>query len=232
MARRLVKEGVAGAAVHHPRPGPHADPDRFQRLPTAYPYSLMVPQSTTERLLLERLEELGGAVAAAEDGDRNRSGLPTGVTATIRRRRSHLRALRRRRRRHSQHRARTGGYRIRGRRVRRVVRAGRRQAGRRRAARRGDPVLGDGRPDRGGTASRRHPSNRRAGRRLPRGTLCAVRPADSRHPRGRGPLGRHRRHLGLAVPRFITASPTPSARAACCSPATRRTCTAPQVDRA
>ncbi|MGZ5397099.1 MAG: FAD-dependent monooxygenase, partial [Mycobacterium sp.] len=34
----------------------------FSGLPTDYPYSLMVPQSTTERLLLERLEELGGAV--------------------------------------------------------------------------------------------------------------------------------------------------------------------------
>lgn len=37
-------------------------PVRFDKLPTAYPYVLMVPQSTTEQVLLERLEELGGTV--------------------------------------------------------------------------------------------------------------------------------------------------------------------------
>lgn len=37
-------------------------PVRFDKLPTAYPYVLMVPQSTTEQVLLERLEELGGKV--------------------------------------------------------------------------------------------------------------------------------------------------------------------------
>jgi 2-polyprenyl-6-methoxyphenol hydroxylase-like FAD-dependent oxidoreductase len=35
----------------------------FSGLPTAYPFSLMVPQSTTEAVLLARLTELGGAVA-------------------------------------------------------------------------------------------------------------------------------------------------------------------------
>lgn len=54
----------------------------FSGLPTAYPYSLMVPQSTTEAVLLHRLTELGGAVrrpttltSIAADGD--------GVTATF-----------------------------------------------------------------------------------------------------------------------------------------------------
>jgi 2-polyprenyl-6-methoxyphenol hydroxylase-like FAD-dependent oxidoreductase len=37
-------------------------PIRFDRLPTEYPYTLMVPQNITEQVLLERLEELGGGV--------------------------------------------------------------------------------------------------------------------------------------------------------------------------
>src|SRR2546425_906868 len=37
-------------------------PVDFSMLPTEFPYSLMVPQATTERLLLDRLTELGGAV--------------------------------------------------------------------------------------------------------------------------------------------------------------------------
>ena len=35
-------------------------PIDFAALPTEYPYTLMAPQSTTERLLLDRLIELGG----------------------------------------------------------------------------------------------------------------------------------------------------------------------------
>ncbi len=35
---------------------------RFDGLPTRYPYTLMVPQSTTEAILLSRLRELGGRV--------------------------------------------------------------------------------------------------------------------------------------------------------------------------
>jgi 2-polyprenyl-6-methoxyphenol hydroxylase-like FAD-dependent oxidoreductase len=35
---------------------------RFDRLPTDYPYVLMIPQSSTEQVLLERLEELDGEV--------------------------------------------------------------------------------------------------------------------------------------------------------------------------
>lgn len=37
-------------------------PVRFDRLPTKYPYTLMVPQNVTEQVLLDRLEELGGSV--------------------------------------------------------------------------------------------------------------------------------------------------------------------------
>jgi 2-polyprenyl-6-methoxyphenol hydroxylase-like FAD-dependent oxidoreductase len=37
-------------------------PVRFDRLPTAYPYTLMVPQNITEQVLLNRFEELGGKV--------------------------------------------------------------------------------------------------------------------------------------------------------------------------
>ncbi|QGN31506.1 FAD-dependent monooxygenase [Microlunatus sp. Gsoil 973] len=42
----------------------------FDRLPTAYPYVLMVPQSTTEQVLLDRLTELGGAVLRPRRLDR------------------------------------------------------------------------------------------------------------------------------------------------------------------
>ena len=62
VARRLVKEGVQ-APRFTIRDGKRTlIPVDFSVLPTAYPYSLMVPQSTTERLLLDRLVELGGSV--------------------------------------------------------------------------------------------------------------------------------------------------------------------------
>jgi len=35
---------------------------RFDRLPTRYPYTLMIPQNRTEAILLDRLRELGGQV--------------------------------------------------------------------------------------------------------------------------------------------------------------------------
>ena len=82
VARRLVKEGM-----HAPRftirDGRRTlIPVDFSVLPTDYPYSLMVPQATTERLLLERLTELGGTVlrpktlaSVIQDAD--------GVTATF-----------------------------------------------------------------------------------------------------------------------------------------------------
>jgi 2-polyprenyl-6-methoxyphenol hydroxylase-like FAD-dependent oxidoreductase len=82
VARRLVKEGVQ-APRFTIRDGRHTlIPIDFSVLSTDYPYSLMVPQATTERLLLDRLTELGGAVirpkiltAVTQD--------PDGVTATF-----------------------------------------------------------------------------------------------------------------------------------------------------
>jgi len=82
VARRLVKEGI-----HAPRftirDGRRTlIPVDFSALPTDYPYSSMVPQATTERLLLERLTALGGTVlrpktlaSLIQDAD--------GVTATF-----------------------------------------------------------------------------------------------------------------------------------------------------
>lgn len=82
VSRRLVKEGVKAPRFTIRDRGRTLLPVDFSGLPTDYPYSLMVSQSTTERLLLERLGELGGSVlrpkklaALAED--------PDGVTATF-----------------------------------------------------------------------------------------------------------------------------------------------------
>jgi len=82
VSRRLVKEGVEAPRFTIRDRGRTLIPIDFSGLPTEYPYSLMVPQSTTERLLLERLEELGGFVqrprsVTAIDQD------PDGVTATF-----------------------------------------------------------------------------------------------------------------------------------------------------
>jgi 2-polyprenyl-6-methoxyphenol hydroxylase-like FAD-dependent oxidoreductase len=62
IARRLVAQGcsVPVFAVHD-RARVVARVD-FAGLPTAYPYTLMLPQSRTEAILNERLEELGGEV--------------------------------------------------------------------------------------------------------------------------------------------------------------------------
>jgi 2-polyprenyl-6-methoxyphenol hydroxylase-like FAD-dependent oxidoreductase len=82
VTRRLVKEGVQAPVFSIRDHGRTLIPIDFSALPTQYPYSLMVPQSTTERLLLDRLVELGGSVlrpkavtAIAQDAD--------GVTATF-----------------------------------------------------------------------------------------------------------------------------------------------------
>jgi 2-polyprenyl-6-methoxyphenol hydroxylase-like FAD-dependent oxidoreductase len=62
VSRRLLKEGVQ-APRFTIRDGRRVlIPVDFSALPTNYPYSLMVPQATTERLLLDRLTELGGTV--------------------------------------------------------------------------------------------------------------------------------------------------------------------------
>jgi 2-polyprenyl-6-methoxyphenol hydroxylase-like FAD-dependent oxidoreductase len=62
VARRLVKEGVQ-APNFTIRDGKNVlIPIDFSRLPSAYPYTLLLPQNDTERLLLERVVELGGEV--------------------------------------------------------------------------------------------------------------------------------------------------------------------------
>jgi 2-polyprenyl-6-methoxyphenol hydroxylase-like FAD-dependent oxidoreductase len=62
VARRLVKEGIRAPRFSIRDRARTLIPIDFSELPTDYPYSLMVPQSTTERLLLDRLVELGGSV--------------------------------------------------------------------------------------------------------------------------------------------------------------------------
>src|SRR4051794_24141746 len=82
VSRRLVKEGVQAPLFSIRDRNRTLIPIDFSTLPTAYPYSLMVPQATTERVLLDRLVELGGTVArpksltsVTQDDD--------GVTATF-----------------------------------------------------------------------------------------------------------------------------------------------------
>jgi len=82
VSRRLVKEGVQAPRFTIRDGRRLLIPVDFSGLPTEYPYSLMVPQATTERLLLDRLTELGGAVlrpktlaSLRQDAD--------GVTATF-----------------------------------------------------------------------------------------------------------------------------------------------------
>jgi hypothetical protein len=77
-------------------------PVPFDQLPTDYPYALMVPQNITEKVLLDRLEELGGRV--------HRPSFAIGVASDRRRCRSHAGRvrcgqgrLRHRGRRHGQH---------------------------------------------------------------------------------------------------------------------------------
>jgi 2-polyprenyl-6-methoxyphenol hydroxylase-like FAD-dependent oxidoreductase len=82
VSRRLLKEGVQAPRFTIRDGRRTLIPIDFSVLPTDYPYSLMVPQDTTERLLLDRLTELGGTVirpktltAVGQDAD--------GVTATF-----------------------------------------------------------------------------------------------------------------------------------------------------
>jgi 2-polyprenyl-6-methoxyphenol hydroxylase-like FAD-dependent oxidoreductase len=62
VSRRLVKEGIQAPRFTIRDGARTLIPVDFSTLPTDYPYSLMVPQATTERLLLDRLTELGGTV--------------------------------------------------------------------------------------------------------------------------------------------------------------------------
>jgi 2-polyprenyl-6-methoxyphenol hydroxylase-like FAD-dependent oxidoreductase len=60
VSRRLVKEGIQSPRFTIRDGRRILIPVDFSVLPTEYPYSLMVSQATTERLLLDRLTELGG----------------------------------------------------------------------------------------------------------------------------------------------------------------------------
>jgi len=82
VSSRLVKEGVQAPRFTIRDGSRTLIPVDFSALPTDYAYSLMVPQATTERLLVDRLTELGGTVirpktltSVVQDAD--------GVTATF-----------------------------------------------------------------------------------------------------------------------------------------------------
>lgn len=81
VSERLVAEGIEAPRFTIRDRDKILVPIRFDDLPSAFPYALMVSQAVTERVLLERLIELGGHVRRpltlvdlAQDG--------TGVTAT------------------------------------------------------------------------------------------------------------------------------------------------------
>jgi 2-polyprenyl-6-methoxyphenol hydroxylase-like FAD-dependent oxidoreductase len=59
---RLVALGVPAAGFSIRDGGRELIGVPFGGLPTRYPYTLMIPQDLTEKVLLERLEELGGTV--------------------------------------------------------------------------------------------------------------------------------------------------------------------------
>lgn len=82
VARRLVKEGIQAPLFSIRDRARTLIPIDFSELPTAYPYSLMVPQSTTEKLLLDRLLELGGSVIRPKTLTSITQD-PDGVTATF-----------------------------------------------------------------------------------------------------------------------------------------------------
>jgi 2-polyprenyl-6-methoxyphenol hydroxylase-like FAD-dependent oxidoreductase len=82
VARRMVKAGLI-APRFTMREGPRIlIPVDFSQLPTEHPYTLMLSQADTERLLLERLHELGGEVIRPKTLSRIVQDA-TGVTATF-----------------------------------------------------------------------------------------------------------------------------------------------------
>ena len=91
VARRLVKEGVQAPRFSIRDGSRTLIPIDFSVLPTDYPYSLMLPQCSTERLLLDRLVELGGTVlrpktliTIAQDADGVTAGFDDGDTICAR----------------------------------------------------------------------------------------------------------------------------------------------------
>jgi 2-polyprenyl-6-methoxyphenol hydroxylase-like FAD-dependent oxidoreductase len=82
VARRMVKAGLI-APRFTMREGPRIlIPVDFSELPTEHPYTLMLSQADTERLLLERLHELGGEVIRPKTLSRIVQDA-AGVTATF-----------------------------------------------------------------------------------------------------------------------------------------------------
>jgi 2-polyprenyl-6-methoxyphenol hydroxylase-like FAD-dependent oxidoreductase len=63
VTRRLLKEGIEAPRFTIREGAKVLLPIDFGGLVTDYPFTLLVPQSTTERLLLERVRELGGDVS-------------------------------------------------------------------------------------------------------------------------------------------------------------------------
>jgi 2-polyprenyl-6-methoxyphenol hydroxylase-like FAD-dependent oxidoreductase len=82
VTRRLVKEGIEAPRFAIRDGAKVLLSIDFSGLQTAYPFTLLVPQSTTERLLLERVRELGGDVIRPKVLDTVVQDT-TGVTATF-----------------------------------------------------------------------------------------------------------------------------------------------------
>jgi 2-polyprenyl-6-methoxyphenol hydroxylase-like FAD-dependent oxidoreductase len=66
VTRRLVKEGIEAPRFAIRDGAKQLLSIDFSGLETAYPFTLLVPQCTTERLLLDRVRELGGDVIRAK----------------------------------------------------------------------------------------------------------------------------------------------------------------------
>ncbi len=96
VSRRLVEAGLAAPRFTIRQGSRVLMPVDFSGLPTCYPYSLMISQADTERVLEERLNELGGKVirpktlshlsqdefgvtATFDDGDSIRAGFVVGA---------------------------------------------------------------------------------------------------------------------------------------------------------
>ena len=82
VARRMVKAGLIAPRFTMREGRQILIPVDFSALPTKHPYTLMLSQADTERLLLERLHELGGEVIRPKSLSRLTQGAD-GVTATF-----------------------------------------------------------------------------------------------------------------------------------------------------
>jgi 2-polyprenyl-6-methoxyphenol hydroxylase-like FAD-dependent oxidoreductase len=82
VARRMVKAGLIASRFTMRHGSRILMPVDFSKLPTEHPYTLMLSQADTERLLLERLHELDGDVQRPKTLSRVAQDA-TGVTATF-----------------------------------------------------------------------------------------------------------------------------------------------------